>query len=128
MIVDASAIVAILAEEPDWERYNQKIAAARRPRMSVVNALEVTMVTESRGGAPAGAEFDRYVERMGIELEPVTLEQLAAARYAWRRFGKGNHAAGLNFGDCFAYALADVTREPLLFKGDDFARTDVRTA
>ena len=56
----------------------------------------------------------------------MTLEQLAAARYAWRRFGKGNHAAGLNFGDCFAYALADVTREPLLFKGDDFARTDVR--
>ncbi len=128
MIVDTSAIVAILGEEPDWERYNQKIAAARRPRMSVVNALEVTMVTESRGGAPAGAEFDRYVERMGIEMEPVTLEQLAAARYAWRRFGKGNHAAGLNFGDCFAYALADVTREPLLFKGDDFARTDVRTA
>lgn len=128
MIVDASAIVAILGEEPDWERYNEKIATARRPRMSVVNALEVTMVTESRGGAPAGAEFDRYVERMGIETEPVTLEQLAAARYAWRRFGKGNHAAGLNFGDCFAYALADVTREPLLFKGDDFARTDVRTA
>ena len=128
MIVDASAIVAIPGEEPDWERYNEKIATARRPRMSVVNALEVTMVTESRGGAPAGAEFDRYVERMGIEMEPVTLEQLAAARYAWRRFGKGNHSAGLNFGDCFAYALADVTRQPLLFKGDDFARTDVRTA
>lgn len=68
------------------------------------------------------------VERMGIELEPVTVDQLAAARYAWRRFGKGNHAAGLNFGDCFAYALADVTREPLLFKGDDFARTDIRAA
>ncbi len=128
MILDASAIVAILGEEPGWERYNEKIATARRPRMSVVNALEVTMVTESRGGAPAGTEFDRYVARMGIELEPVTLAQFAAARYAWRRFGKGNHSAGLNFGDCFAYALADVTREPLLFKGDDFARTDVRTA
>ena len=128
MIVDASAIVAILGEEPDWERYNEQIATARRPRMSVVNALEVTMVTESRGGAPAGTEFDRYVERIGIEMEPVTLEQLAAARYAWRRFGKGNRSAGLNFGDCFAYALADVTREPLLFKGDDFARTDVRPA
>lgn len=128
MIVDASAIVAVLAAEPDWERYNEKIAAARRPRMSVVNALEVTMIAESRGGTPAGTEFDRYVERMGIELEPVTVDQLAAARYAWRRFGKGNHAAGLNFGDCFAYALADVTREPLLFKGDDFARTDIRAA
>ena len=128
MIVDASAIVAILGEEPDWERYNEKIATARRPRMSVVNALEVTMVTESRGGSPAGTEFDRYVDRMGIELEPVTLEQLASARYAWRRFGKGSHPAGLNFGDCFAYALADVTREPLLFKGDDFARTDIKAA
>ena len=128
MIVDASAIVAILGEEPDWENYNQKIATAGRPRMSVVNALEVTMVTESRGGAPAGTEFDRYVDRMGIELEPVTLEQLASARYAWRRFGKGNHPAGLNFGDCFAYALADVTREPLLYKSDDFARTDIKAA
>ena len=128
MILDTSAIIAILGEEPDWERCNRKIAAAPRPRMSVVNALEVTMVTESRGGAPAGSEFDRYVERMGIELEPVSLEMLASARYAWRRFGKGNHPAGLNFGDCFAYALADVTREPLLFKGDDFARTDVRPA
>ncbi len=128
MIVDTSVVVGILGKEPGWERHNTMIATARRPRMSVVNALEATMVTESRGGAAAGAECDRYVERMGIELEPVTLEQLASARYAWRRFGKGNHPAGLNFGDCFAYALADVTREPLLFKGDDFARTDVRTA
>ncbi len=128
MIVDTSAIVGILGKEPGWERHNTLIAAARRPRMSVVNALEATMVTESRGGAAAGAEFDRYVERMGIELEPVTREQLASARYAWRRFGKGNHPAALNFGDCFAYALSDVTREPLLFKGDDFPQTDVRTA
>lgn len=128
MIVDTSAVVGILGKEPGWERHNTMIASARRPRMSVVNALEATMVTESRGGAAAGTEFDRYVERMGIELEPVTREQLASARYAWRRFGKGNHPAGLNFGDCFAYALSDVTREPLLFKGGDFAQTDVRTA
>ena len=128
MIVDTSAIVGILGKEPGWERQNSAIATARRPRMSVVNALEATMVTESRGGPAAGIELDRYLERMGIELEPVTLRQLAAARYAWRRFGKGNHPAGLNFGDCFAYALSDVTREPLLFKGDDFAQTDVRSA
>ena len=128
MIVDTSVIVGILGKEPGWARHNTMIATARRPRMSVVNALEATMVTESRGGAAAGTEFDRYVERMGIELAPVTIEQLASARYAWRRFGKGNHAAGLNFGDCFAYALSDTTREPLLFKGDDFAQTDVRTA
>ena len=128
MIVDTSAVVGILGQEPGWERHNSMIAAARRPRMSVVNALEATMVTESRGGTAAGAEFDRYVERMGIELEPVTRKQLASARYAWRRFGKGNHPAGLNFGDCLAYALSDVTRDPLLFKGDDFAQTDVRTA
>jgi len=128
VIVDTSVIVGILGKEPGWERHNTMIVTARRPRMSVVNALEATMVTESRGGAAAGMEFDRYVERMGIELEPVTIEQLASARYAWRRFGKGNHPAGLNIGDCVAYALSDVTREPLLFKGDDFAKTDVRNA
>ena len=128
MIVDASAIVAILNDEPDASRIKAALAAATVRRMSVVNALEVTMVVESRGGAAAGAEFERVMSSAQIEAVPVTLEQLASARYAWRRFGKGNHPAGLNFGDCFAYALSDVTREPLLFKGDDFAQTDVRTA
>ena len=128
MIVDTSAVVAILNDEPDASHIKAALAAATVRRLSVVNALEVTMVVESRGGAAAGAEFERVMNSAHIEAVPVTLEQLASARYAWRRFGKGNHPAGLNFGDCFAYALSDVTREPLLFKGEDFAQTDVRTA
>ena len=128
MIVDTSAIVAILGDEPDASRIKAALAAAHPRRMSVVNALEVTMVVESRGGSAAGADFERVMSRAHIETVPVTREQLASAQYAWRRFGKGNHPAGLNFGDCFAYALADVTREPLLFKGDDFARTDIQAA
>ena len=76
----------------------------------------------------AGAELDAFLESTGIELAPVTVEQLSAARRAWRRFGKANHPAALNFGDCFAYALAAATGEPLLFKGDDFARTDITPA
>lgn len=128
MIVDASAVIAILADEADAARFDRAIAASPAARMSVANALEVTMVAEGRGGPAAGYAVDRYFREMGIELVPVTLEQFAAARDAWRRFGRGSHPAGLNFGDCFAYALADVTGEPLLFKGDDFARTDVTAA
>ena len=86
------------------------------------------MVVEGRGGVAAGDELDAFLETTGIEMAPVTVEHLAAARRAWRRFGKGNHPAGLNFGDCLAYALAETTGEPLLFKGDDFAQTDVVAA
>ena len=83
------------------------------------------MVAEGRGGAAAGHELDRFLERAEIDLVPVTAEQVEAARRAWRRFGRGNHPAALNFGDCFAYALAEVAGEPLLFKGEDFAKTDI---
>ncbi len=86
------------------------------------------MVLESRRTSEAGFELDLVVERTPIELAPVTVEQVQVARRAWRRFGKGNHPAGLNFGDCFAYALADSTGAPLLFKGRDFALTDVESA
>ena len=96
--------------------------------MSVATLLEATMVVESRGGTAAGHELDALLEQAGIELVPVTHEQAQTARYAWRRFGKGNHHAALNFGDCFAYALAKTTGEPLLFKGEDFTRTDVEAA
>ena len=128
MIVDSSAIIAILFDEPDAERYAAALQAAPRRRMSVGNALEASIVAERRGGAATADDLDRFFERFRIELVPVTTEQLAAARRAWRRFGKGNHPAGLNFGDCFAYALAETTGEPLLFKGDDFALTDVAPA
>ena len=128
MIIDSSAILAILFEEADAERFKEAIADAWPRRMSVVALLEATMVVEGRGGAEAGNDLDAFLERTRVELVPVTAEQAAAARGAWRRFGKGNHPAALNFGDCFAYALATVSGEPLLFKGEDFALTDIEAA
>ena len=96
--------------------------------MSTVALLEAAMVVESRGrSGGAGEDLDRLLREAEIELMPVTAEQAESARRAWRRFGRGNHPAALNFGDCFAYALADTTGEPLLFKGRDFALTDIAT-
>ena len=128
MIVDTSAILAILSGEPDAERYEKALAGDVPRRMSVATLLETTIVLESRGGEAAGHELDTFLARAEVELVPVTLDHVEGARQARRRFGKGNHPAGLNFGDCFVYALADAEREPLLFKGDDFARTDVEAA
>ena len=128
MIVDTSAVLAILFHEPDAERFASAIATASSRRMSAATLLETTIVLESRSGAAAGYELDSFLQEAEIELEPVTPDQAQAARRAWRRFGKGNHPAGLNFGDCFAYALAEATREPLLFKGGDFDLTDVEVA
>ena len=128
MIVDTSAVLAVLFDEPDAERYVRALAGAARCRMSVANFLKTAVVLETRAGAAAGPNLDLLLERAPIELEPVTPEHAQAARRAWRRFGRGNHRAALNFGDCFAYALAEATREPLLFKGQDFALTDIDTA
>ena len=128
MIVDTSAIIAILFDEADADLYDRAIVAAPICRMSVANFLEATLVLEGREGVGAGHAFDAFVEEAEMELVPVSVEQARAARQAWRRFGRGNHPAALNFGDCFAYALPAVTGEPLLFKGDDFARTDVEVA
>ncbi len=96
--------------------------------MSVANALESAIVLERRGGVAAADEFDLFIDTSDIELIPISVAQFASARRAWRRFGKGNHPAKLNFGDCFAYALAELTGEPLLFKGFDFSRTDIVAA
>ena len=128
MIVDTSAIIAILFDEADADRYDRAIVAAPICRMSVANFLEATLVLESREGIGAGHDFDAYIERAAIELVPITVEQARAARRAWRRFGRGNHPASLNFGDCFSYALAEATGEPLLYKGEDFALTDIPAA
>ena len=128
MIIDTSAVVAILLAESDAARYERAISTAWPRRMSAVALLETTMVIEGRSGPEAGNDLDLLLQEADIELTPVTREQVEAARRAWRRFGKGNHPAALNFGDCFAYALASTTGEPLLFKGDDFARTDVEAA
>ena len=128
MIVDSSAILAVLYREQDAERYERVIASAAHPRMSVANLLETSIVLEGRGGEAAGHELDLFLRDAEIELAPVTVEHLEAARRAWRRFGKGNHPASLNIGDCFAYALAALMDEPLLFKGEDFAQTDIEAA
>ena len=128
MIVDSSAVLAVLYREPDAERYERVIAESPNCRMSVANMLEASIVLEGRGGAAAGHELDVFLQSAAIELAPVTVEHTEAARRAWRRFGKGNHPAALNFGDCFAYALANVTGEPLLFKGEDFSQTDIEAA
>ncbi len=128
MIIDTSAVVAILLAESDAVRYERAISTAWPRRMSTVALLETTMVIEGRSGPDAGDDLDQFLREADIELAPITLEQVEAARRAWRRFGKGNHPAALNFGDCFAYALASTTREPLLFKGGDFALTDIEAA
>ena len=128
MIVDTSAVLAVLFDEPDAERFTRAMAEAHHCRMSVANFLEAALVVEGRAGMAGGHELDLFIEKAAIELVPVSVEHMQAARRAWRRFGKGNHPAGLNFGDCFAYALAEVTGEPLLYKGEDFALTDVESA
>ena len=128
MIVDSSALLAVLLREPGSERYETAIATTAGCRMSAVNLIETSIVVEGRGGAAAGHELDTFLERAGIEPAPVTTEQVRVARIAWRRFGKGNHPARLNLGDCFAYALAKSAGEPLLYKGDDFSRTDIEAA
>lgn len=128
MIVDTSAVLAVLFLEPDAERYERAIVDAAQSRMSAANFFEAAMVVESRTGAAGGLDLDRLIERGQVRLEPVTPEQAHVARQAWRRFGRGNHPAALNYGDCFAYALAEVTQEPLLFKGNDFVLTDVAVA
>ena len=128
MIIDTSAILAILFEEADADHFISAIASASSRRMSAATLLETAIVLESRSGPAAGHELDAFLKRAQIETESVTPEQAQTARQAWRRFGKGNHPAGLNFGDCFAYALALATQEPLLFKGRDFQLTDIPAA
>ena len=132
MIIDTSAILAVLFREADAAHYARRIAAASPCRLSVANLLEASIMVGRRGDATDGdatdMELDLFIEEAEVELMPVTTEQIESARKAWRRFGKGNHPAALNFGDCFAYALSNTTGEPLLFKGGDFSRTDIEAA
>ena len=128
MILDTSAVLAILFGEEEADQFDVAIASAERRRMSAGNLLETAIVLEGRRCAAAEHELDSYLRVAEIDVEPVTVAHAQAARRAWRRFGKGNHPAGLNYGDCFAYALAESTGEPLLFKGGDFALTDIEAA
>lgn len=128
MVIDTSALLAILQDEPERRRFNEAIEAAPERVMSVASFVEVSIVIESRYGAEGLRDLDYFIARAKIDLITVDVEQGKAACRAFSRFGKGRHPAGLNYGDCFAYALAAVLGEPLLFKGDDFAHTDVTPA
>ncbi|MFZ1917860.1 MAG: type II toxin-antitoxin system VapC family toxin [Terriglobales bacterium] len=128
MILDTSSLIAILADEPDTELYIEAISRAPHCRISAGNFLELAIVIEGQFGAEVLRQCDALFRRAGIVIEPVTVEHAHTARQAFHDFGKGRHPAGLNFGDCFAYALSKVTGEPLLFKGDDFKKTDVLSA
>ena len=126
MVIDTSAIAAILFDEPDAAALEGKIVDDPVRLMSAATFLEATIVIEARLGDPGGREFDLWLHRAEVEILPVDAEQADMARRAWRRFGRGRHPAGLNYGDCFSYALAATHDEPLLFKGDDFPKTDVK--
>ncbi len=125
MVVDTSVVVAIFLLEPEAEPFAHAILEAPRAIISAANLLEAGIILDSRIGHRDSTELDEFVVNVGLEVEPVTVDQVRIARQAYRTYGKGNHPAALNFGDCFAYALAKTTGLPLLYKGDDFAQTDI---
>ena len=128
MILDTSAMVAILYREPEAADFARLIHDAELCRISVANYVELSMVIETQLGSEGLRQAEVFLRRAGVLIEPVTVDQGELARQAFLDFGKGRHQAGLNFGDCFSYALAKATGEPLLFKGTDFSRTDIKAA
>ncbi|MFN8031828.1 MAG: type II toxin-antitoxin system VapC family toxin [Mycobacterium sp.] len=125
MVIDTSAVVAMLAGEPEAERFEAAVAADQVRLMSTASYLETAIVIETRFGEPGGRELDLWLHRAAVDLVAVDADQADVARSAYRSFGKGRHRASLNYGDCFTYALARASGEPVLFKGDDFGHTDV---
>ncbi|MEN3111176.1 type II toxin-antitoxin system VapC family toxin [Uliginosibacterium paludis] len=128
MIIDSSALVAILLGEPEAEALAEALACADAPRISAANWLEAMIVITTRLGDAGTQALEELLDAAAIRIEATDPAQAAAAFAAWQRYGKGRHPAGLNFGDCFAYALARQSGEPLLFKGEDFGQTDVVAA
>ena len=128
MILDSSAVIAILFGEDDAQTFTDAIALDVTPRMSAASFLETGINVDAQADPAAGRQLDALIERAGVHIEPVTAAQARSARQAYLDFGKGHHPAGLNFGDCFAYALANETGQPLLFKGNDFTQTDIESA
>lgn len=129
MIVDTSALIAILKNEPEGLRFSLAIESDDYPKLSVVSFVEAAVVTDSARDPVVSRRLDELIKLGEIEIRPVSVEQGRLARAAYRDFGRGSgHAAKLNFGDCFAYALAAETGEPLLFKGFNFLATDIKTA
>jgi len=128
VIVDSSIFIAVLRGEAGCEAYEALLVGPRPVVTSAATLVEAAIVAEGKGGERAGANLDALIRDAEIDVIPFTAEHAALARDAWRRYGKGRHPAGLNLGDCFSYALAKSRNEPLLFKGEDFARTDVKAA
>lgn len=128
MVLDTSALLALLLDEPEAETYRAALDEDETRLVSAATLLETAIVIEARKGEAGGRELDLFIHKAEIVIVPVDAEHVGEARRAYRRFGRGHHAAGLNFGDVFAYALARSSGESLLFKGDDFARTDIRRA
>jgi ribonuclease VapC len=125
MVIETSALVSMLTDEPEARLFEAAVAADPVRLMSTASYLEAAIVIEQRFGEPGGRELDLWLHRAGVDLVGVDADQAEVARSAYRRFGKGCDPAGLNYGDCFAYALAKVSGEPLLFKGGDFVHTDI---
>lgn len=128
MVIDSSAILATLFDESDGDALLVKMIEAPIRLMSAVSAVEAGIVADRHSSPKKAKALDDLMAELGIDIEPVTREQAHLARLAYRQFGKGRHPARLNFGDCFAYALAKAADMPLLFKDNDFARTDIRQA
>ncbi len=128
MVIDTSAIVAIALDEPEAPILEGRIAGDPVRLISAATLLEAALVLETRLGEAGGMELDLWLHKIGVEIVSVEPDHADQARRAWRRYGKGRHPAGLNFGDCFSYALAKLADEPLLFKGNDFSQTDIRAA
>lgn len=125
MVIDTSAMVAILFAEPEQKRFVELIHASESRLISAASVLETSLVVEGSFGESAGRDLDLFLIDAEIEIVDVDREQIDAARSAWRRYGKGRHPAALNFGDCFVYALAKINGEPILATGNDFIRTDI---
>jgi len=124
MVIDTSAILAVLLDEDDSPAIRRAIEGDPNRLLSAASLLETAIVIESRFGEPGGRELDLFLYRSGIEIAPVDRDQVEIAREGFRRFGKGRHPASLNFGDCFTYALSRMRGEPICFKGTDFSKTD----
>ena len=126
VVIDSSVLLAIFLREPERESFLEILLGPGPRSISVASVLESAMVLESKRGGEAAKSLDIFLNQMGIEIIPFDLHQLELARSAWKQYGKGRHPAGLNFGDCICYALARFLHEPLLAKGHDFAKTDMR--
>jgi ribonuclease VapC len=128
MVIDSSALIAILLNEPEAEQFKFAIDQASVRLISAGTVLEAAIVAQQRSGQAGTSELNRTLGRLPAQIVPFDLDQLVWARYALETYGRGRHPAKLNFGDCFTYALAKSTGEPLLFKGSDFSLTDLKSA